>query len=322
MAVVLAWPLTLRAEPAFDDSYETLVRLAIQAQAAGDFETSYALFARAHAQNPNARTLRALGVAAFQRGHEVQAIGHLEAALVHSEKPLDQELRVAVEELLRRARAKVGVFRVEVEPAQAELRVDDEPLVRELSRPIYLEPGEHTLFISAAGYQARELGLRVHAGQNEGLRVALAAEPVTEPAQPIAAAAPPSARAAPLTVPLLGRAPARVPTLPKRRRARWALVGVAAASGAAGLGLWFAANGRVDTIADACAEAGGCTRAQLAAELERANLRAFEIGCDAAIAVTGTALVGATALWLSDGRPWPSLKLSHRALGLRWSGRF
>ena len=77
-------------EPA---GYRDTVERAVLEFAAGHFEESRALFARAHALFPNARTLRGLGMAEFELRNYVIAIEHLEAALANQARPLDEDLR-------------------------------------------------------------------------------------------------------------------------------------------------------------------------------------------------------------------------------------
>ncbi|MFT3925573.1 MAG: hypothetical protein QM778_23740 [Myxococcales bacterium] len=91
-----------------DSAYTRLVNEAILAQQEGAFARARQLFAEAHTLEPNARTLRGMGVSAFQAGDLRQAVVDLSASLEHPIKPLDDELRAAVMALLAEAQARLN----------------------------------------------------------------------------------------------------------------------------------------------------------------------------------------------------------------------
>ena len=78
-------------------------------------------FSEAHALEPNARTLRGMGVAAFQAGNLEQAVIDLSASLEHPTKPLEGELRAAVVALLAEAQAKLQQAKPQQENAASPL---------------------------------------------------------------------------------------------------------------------------------------------------------------------------------------------------------
>ena len=115
--------------PANDSAYRATVDEAVREFGAGRFEEARALFKRAHGLSPNARTLRGLGMTAFELRAYVQAIRELQAALADKRKPLEGELRIKVEALLDKSRKFVGVVRLELDPKDASVLLDGKPRV-------------------------------------------------------------------------------------------------------------------------------------------------------------------------------------------------
>lgn len=64
LLAVCVWPSVTRAQASDSSEYEQLVDKGIAEYRAGHWEESRSLFEQAHAINPNARTLRGLGLAA------------------------------------------------------------------------------------------------------------------------------------------------------------------------------------------------------------------------------------------------------------------
>ena len=145
---VLAWCPVAYAEPhkgttdeerellldrATDDSddYSVLIRQAVAEFELGNYAEARVLFGQAHAAFPNARTLRALGLMDFELKNYRACMQELQAALVSAERPLSGSLRSRTEQVLRRARAFLGAYklRFEPKPSELELRVDSAPAV-------------------------------------------------------------------------------------------------------------------------------------------------------------------------------------------------
>ncbi len=318
-------PSTTSAQEGASARYEELVRAAIAAQEKGDFARAYELFASAHAFYPNARTLRAMGVAAFQEGRVIEAIGYLEASLDHPERPLDAELRDAVEELLARARTRVAAYRISVEPPSALLSLDGGPPMAVSAAPRWMLPGTHTLDIQAENYQPQHLELRATPGASEALHISLAPRPTSAALveAPIAGAGKDAERVQALSAPVL--TPRALTKIRRRRIASFILLGTAGAATLAASGLWFGAHRRVEVIADSCREhpAGGCTIEERDHELRKARLSTFEASTTAAVVVAGTSAAAAAGLWLWNRTSLtPRVEASARGASLGLSGRF
>jgi tetratricopeptide (TPR) repeat protein len=186
LVVLLGGPAALvsaqtkpRAQPASDAAesaeYKQAVEAALEEYRLQHFEEARSLFERAHAIDPNARTLRGLGMVEFERRHYVRAAELLEEALTSKKKPLTEEQRKAVEELLGRTRQFFSQYAVEVQPASEALQVelDGKPVELGAEHKLALEAGEHTLRISAPNAVPRELRLDVKGGEQQTLRIQL-----------------------------------------------------------------------------------------------------------------------------------------------------
>jgi tetratricopeptide (TPR) repeat protein len=139
-----------RAEPRERESPEkqqsrALIDDAVAEYDAHHFEEARALFRRAHQLEPSARTLRGIGMAAFELRDYAKSLRALEASLVDARSPLTGAERDEVEALAARARAFVGHFVIHLSPKQAVLRVDDAPTTLDDGDILMLESGRHVL---------------------------------------------------------------------------------------------------------------------------------------------------------------------------------
>lgn len=148
---------TIDADP---PGYAAAIDGALGEFQAGRWAEARALFLRAHAVFPNARTLRGIGMASFEMGDYPATIEALEDSLASPIRPLTEEQRGQVESLLARAHALVGRFVVPRAPADMHLTVDGvraEPEGWPASdAPIVLGVGTHTILMrDAEGRTAR-----------------------------------------------------------------------------------------------------------------------------------------------------------------------
>lgn len=290
LLVLSAWAPS-RAQ---DDEYARLVHAAIGAQQAGHYTEARELFAEAHALAPSARSLRGMGVAAFQAGDYTQAVTDLEASLVHPEKPLDDNLRRAVTDLLTRARGFVGRYTFEVTPADATLRVDDRTQPHD--REVVLAPGRHRIEVSAPTFVSQDMELSVQSGAHDTLRFSLAPEVAPDASPVLAAPMTPSPtiqsdrRESPRYVDGHEATQAR-----RTRRATWALLGsgagLALASGSMALIGWR----RAEPIDRACR--AGCSPEYRARRISQAHLDELEKAVDIVGGAALAALVGSAGTW-------------------------
>jgi len=220
-------------EPPTDPSpaYRLLVSEALSEFEAGRFAESRALFLRAHALSPSARTLRGLGLASFELREYPMALTYLEQALASEVNPLEGELRTQTSALLERAHTFVGRYHLTLEPEDASLRVDGVPT--EPTPRLVLDIGSHVLEAEAEGHEPLTRMVRVMGGEEGPLRIRLVRErgPL---AQPTPLAAPGSSE--PVSTSLAPAASSRADDESGRKLYKnpWLWTGVAVAVVAAG----------------------------------------------------------------------------------------
>jgi hypothetical protein len=158
--------------------YQALIDRAVTEYEAHNFAEARALFTDAHAVNPNARTLRGLGMVAFELKDYVESITRLDAALASRVKPLEGDLRKHTEELLARANAFVARYELDIKPALQSSRiiVDGVPVEIATGQALSLVVGEHVLEVQAPGYQEEKRALSVTGGDAQ--RIVIELQPI------------------------------------------------------------------------------------------------------------------------------------------------
>lgn len=164
-------------------AYRAAIDDALREFELGNWNEALALFQRAHAIEPNARTLRGIGFCLFENRRYVDAMRHLEQAMVDTRSPLSQAQRSSTQQVLERASAFVAHVSVQVNPAEAHVLVDGKETSLGSSGALLLDPGEHELSASAPEYVARSLHVVLQSGKNEPVQLALDSRPAPEPAQ-------------------------------------------------------------------------------------------------------------------------------------------
>ena len=97
----------------------------------------------AHEINPNARTLRSIGMASFELRDYVSALRALSAALVETRKPLSLDQRTHAQGLLERSRMYVGIYTLKISPADARVLIDGRAPDSEPDGTVLLGFGSH-----------------------------------------------------------------------------------------------------------------------------------------------------------------------------------
>jgi hypothetical protein len=324
LVVALAFgPTFAAAEPPADlSAYDEALRQAVDAHREQRWLEAHALFERAHQLYPNARTLRGLGISAFEAGQHALALRDLEAALQHSERPLPPDLRQSVEALASHLRTRVGVYVFRLAPEGAELRIDgDAPLVSPRGE-VLLAEGRHRAVVSLAGHVTQTLELDAHGGDRSEMRVQLVPESLQ--VAPRSVPPPPAPRLEPRPSPAAAAdRPDRLwpPTRPPRS------VGVVGAVGVASFltagALYVTARLRVKDIGDECRRMMGevCTETE-AAQLEREHgIPRLERAITATV-LTGSALaVAGAVLWVVDAAQQRRARQKAAATALRFDVR-
>jgi hypothetical protein len=179
-----------------DAEYRSVVEEALAEFNRGNWEEAAALFERAHRLNPSARTLRGMGLTAYEARRYVDAIRHLSDALVETRRPLTPQQREEVTGTLDRARRFVARLRLKVGPSDARVTINGRVAEPDSRGDVTTDPGLLDVEISAEGYETALRRVRLTAGGQEELNVQLSRVrpevPMAQvpPVQPAATAAP------------------------------------------------------------------------------------------------------------------------------------
>lgn len=259
-----------------------------------------ALFERAHAMYPNARTLRGLGIVAFSARDYLDAIGYLTAAIEHPVRPMTDKQRKGVEDMLGRSRAFIGYLKIDTNPTEADFLIDGETVSPEQeSGKLPLNPGEHQLVVRADGRREATRTFKVEGGktvtltiQLEPLRQAVRKEVEREHAAEVAAA---RAAEEPQGTAGEGGELLRMPGL-----WTWVAAGGAVAFGAAsGLAYWSAV-GEARDLEGQC-ERERCDPARRSELISEASIGTKETVATVGLVLSVAAMAGAGVLYVLEG---------------------
>jgi PEGA domain len=156
-------------------SYEQAIRQAVDEYSLGHWTEARVFFARAHAIHPNARTLRGLGLSCYESRHYVEALGYLEPALRSQVQPLTAAMRSDLARVVAQAHASVGRLSLAAQPSDARVELDGQLVQVRAGQPLWLDPGEHELQLSAAGFAPLTRSIQAAAGDD--IRLQLELEP-------------------------------------------------------------------------------------------------------------------------------------------------
>jgi hypothetical protein len=306
-----------------DQRNDQLLRAALEAYARGELETADALLQTVHQNDPSARTLRGLGIVAFQRGRYRSALALLEQSLVHPKLPLGGSLRASVSELIAECHARLGRIKLEVTPVDAQLWVDGEPCAFESGASLTLEVGDHQLVLRREGFQERTLSVAVAATSELPLQVRLDAIPLPSATEEsaIQLTRPPATGA--IAAHASDAPPREHPRAAKRQRLlRTGTVTLGLAIAALGVGVtsMVLANQRVEAVERECKALTSkrCTPGEAARKEEDANLPLLS-------RLTTGGFIGGGALFATGAGvllALPAHPGAPRAWGISFSGRF
>jgi hypothetical protein len=308
-ALLTLGPVCARAEDSTDDpAYKELVEQALGEFRHRNWPEARVLFMRAHERNPNARTLRGMGVVSYEMRDYVNAVVNLKAALVDTRQPLTDAQRRECEGLLARAHTYVGVFTVKLEPADAQLALDGALPTRDEEGHVLVPFGEHIVSATAPGRQAGSTRLHVQGGERGEVSLVLASDAPLTAGSPAAraaavAAAPTSGNVAAPAAPGASAEPAvRDGFGGHGLKYTWVALGASALfGGGAGL-MWSLGQKELDDLDQSCREladsAAACTRDNTSTtKVER-----YQTLTNASLGVSAAALVAAAVLM---GIEWP-----------------
>jgi hypothetical protein len=299
-----AQPAPPASASAADAEYAKTIADALREYRLGNWEEATAMFTRAHALRPSARTLRGMGLSEFENRKYASALVHCSAALADARNPLNPEQRSELERVIARASEFVARVALTLQPAGADVRVDGGPPQRDAAGQLLLDPGPHELVVSDGRRVERR---RLVAGSGQTLALAIALQPeASAPKSGVAVAADASA-----DQPVA----ARVLTY-----AGFALLGVGVAVGATTGAIVLS---KASDLEDACRD-DLCPPAQRE-ELEQSNDLAVVANVAFAVAGVGAA-AAVTGLLLEHGASDPQesagVRVSLQPLGAALHGRF
>jgi tetratricopeptide (TPR) repeat protein len=189
MTAALAAQAPAKSGHDYDYDYDHAVAAALTAFGSGDYWKARELFERAHVLKPNARTLRALGMTAVELKRYTQARQELENSQQDTRDPLTPAQQAEVSNMLKWMHGALASVQLRVEPAQAQVFIDGQLA----SGSQLLEPGQHSLRVTADGYRPVEQALSLDAGNQRVLALFLTRlelkPQLAETAQPAAGSA-------------------------------------------------------------------------------------------------------------------------------------
>ena len=246
--------------------YRRTIDDAVEEFRAGHWEEARALFGRAHEIEPSARTLRGLGMTAFELRMYVQSMRELDAALRETRKPLEGGMRAAAEALIVKARAFVARVQIVPNPKEAALVLDGRAPALEPDGRVSLDAGLHVVSATADGYKPSSLRFAVEGGRDQVLQLPLEpilalpnAVPAIDPNRPPQPHA--SAQPEPQAPPVV---PPAQPTPPPAKRSpllgtlAWVTLGGAVAFGGAATATWLIGDGKYSELEDGCGVEQDC----------------------------------------------------------------
>jgi len=194
MSLVLATVAGAEAQgTAAESGYEQLIQRGVAQYQQGHWHEARGLFQQAHQLQPNARTLRGLGMTSYQLGEFVQALGFFEQSLVSPQRPLGADLRAEVTRYLREAERLVARLQLQIEPEHATVTIDGAATPPNGDGVILLEAGPHELAVRASGHVPLSRRLVAKQGQELYLQLVLRAQETVATAAGAVLPPPPSA---------------------------------------------------------------------------------------------------------------------------------
>jgi hypothetical protein len=177
------------ADAKVEAEYQQLINDALNEYDRGSWEESAALFRRAHELRPSARTLRGLGLTAYEARRYPDSIRYLNDALTDTRHPLTPKQRDDIEATLERARLFVGYLELQVEPAGATVIINGQDARPDASGTVITDVGWLDVEGRADGYETLTKRIRMNAGDHQTLELKLTPPP-PPPAAVVAAPAP------------------------------------------------------------------------------------------------------------------------------------
>jgi tetratricopeptide (TPR) repeat protein len=199
---------------------------------------------------PRASTRYNLALVLFKQRRARESLAELDELLAAPQAAGDERHHEYARTLRPLVLAELVAVKVSVEPANAQLEIDDEALAASGSpRSVWLDPGPHRVLVSAPGYVSQRASLRAERGRTEQWEIKLVALPGDAPPAPERA----KTRSRPVRAP---REPAQRSTF--ARMAPWVTIGTGSLLLAGGVVAWVAAKRADDDFSEACPTLRDC----------------------------------------------------------------
>ena len=261
--VLWASPPGVQAQASHAAEYRRAIEDAVTQFEHAHWAEALAGFERAHALVPSARTLRGIGMAAFELRQYASAVEHLQHAMTDRRRPLPPAQREQVEDLLARAQAELAAQ----EPPAA---TADEGVVAE-TMPVQAPPALAAALPSDLAAAAVPGSAATVQPQTAQARVKLA--PAPEPEAAGAPEAEPEAESGGLLW-------------------TWVAAGVTVAATGGALVLWLSGDKTVDDLGQSCKP--NCSSHDLA------PVRAADTWTNVLLGVAGVAGATTVVLWVME----------------------
>lgn len=177
-----------------------LMRTAMARYAKNDLEGAREAFQKAWDLRQHAAIAASLAEVELKLGRYRDAAGHLNFYLTHL-PPGKETMRTDAEQQLADCKKHLGTVNVKVEPSDAMLLVDGSA-IGEGPQEVLLEPGAHSLQVTASGHVSPKESFSIAAGESRESRLVVSSAATTAPSQPPtatqSAAKPPGAEQQPI----------------------------------------------------------------------------------------------------------------------------
>ncbi len=153
---------------------QRLYREGNEAVDAGQLDQARVKYLQAYSLRPSFDIAGNLGAVELVLGRYRDAAEHLEFSLRHAPVHGDAALRAKTEQLLSRARKRIGSIAVSVDVEAATVSLDDRSVgTSPLGGMLFVEPGAHRLSASKPGYHEVAEPFEIAAGQNQMIALRL-----------------------------------------------------------------------------------------------------------------------------------------------------
>jgi hypothetical protein len=305
-AVLGLGPARASAQAGRDEgAYKELVEQALSEFKHKNWPEARVLFMRAHELNPNARTLRGMGVVSYEMRDYLNAAVNLRAALEDRRQPLTDAQRKECEGLLTRARTYVGVFTLKLDPLDAHVLLDGAEITRDDEGHVLLPFGEHTISARAPGRLEASTRLTVQGSERGEITLTLPSDAPT-PALAVAAAPAPAAVAAAQESAAPRPAPAAAPRddgfVGHGLKYTWVALGASALFGGGAVALWYVGDDKLAKLDEQCRVRADGSNPCTKSNTDTSEIKLYQTLTNVSIGVSAAALATAGILM---GLEWP-----------------